>query len=123
MVFRQADVEVNSSDIVSLMRLGKPRENHPRPIKVIFKEPRTKFALLNKRKMISTSEELKKTFNERIFVNSDSSFLVLKEEYRLRRVLAELKSHDPASKCYIRSGTLFVNGLVHDEINIRNQMF
>ena len=122
-IFRTANLKTNPGDIVSFFRLGKPRNDRPRPIKVTLRNADLKFALLNKRKMISSCSDLRRQFNSKIFINADSSFLVRKEEFRLRQELTRLKSNKPGSVCFIRSGSLFVDGLVHDKIDVSNQLF
>ena len=122
-IFRSANLKTVPGDVVSFLRLGRPRNDRPRPIKVTFRNADLKFSLLNKRKMISSCSDLRRQFNNKIFVNADSSFLVRKEEFRLRQELTRLKSDEPGSRCFIRSGSLFVDGLVHDRIDISNQLF
>jgi len=49
--------------------------------------------------------------------------LVRNEEYRLRKKLKELKTDDPHSTSYIRSGSLYCDGSVIDKVDFRNQLF
>lgn len=119
-------LEVSPNDIESTQRVGKSitgNNSKPRPLKVTFKNKDTKFIFLNKRKEISTSNNLLKSFHQRVYINSDCSFLVQKEEFRLREKLRRIKSESPNSKSYLRSGLLYLDGSVVDRVDVKNQMF
>lgn len=113
-------------DFESLQRVGKSiSDGKPklRPIKISLKDRDSKFLFLNKRKQISNNEDLMRVFHNRIFVNNDSSFLIQREEFRLRQNLKELKLDHPNSNCYIRSGRLYLDGLITDQVDVKNQLF
>ena len=108
---------------MSLRRLGKLADNKTRPLKIVFSDKDTKFKFLNKRKDIADNCEIKKVFDKPVYVNCDNSFLVQKEEFRLRQMLKDAKAKNPGSSCYIRSRSLYLKGTVVDEIDVRNQLF
>lgn len=118
-----AKIGVKREDIVSVQRLGKKQSERNRPLKVIFKNSQIKYNFLNKRKEVITNAELFKIFHQKIFINLDSTFLTQKEEFRLRQKLKKIKNESPETPCFIRSGSLFENGVVIDKIDIRNQLF
>lgn len=122
-VCRMGDVDVPRDDVFSIRRIGKRSDERTRPIKVVLRNAEVKFQFLNKRKMIATNRNIMDAFHNKVFVNPDNSFLVQKEEYRLRQKLKEIKSEDPNVTSYIRSGVLYSNGSIVDKIDIRSQMF
>ena len=77
---------------------------------------------MNKRKFISTNSKMQEIFHNRIFVNVDSSFLVRKEEVRLRQKLKDIMEEDSGVRAYIRSGILYVDGKEDDRVNVINQL-
>ena len=124
-IINTVDLGVLPNVVLSTQRIGKPTRDKPqsRPLKVSLSDRETKFRFLNNRKNISSNNELKRIFHNRIFVNGDSSFLIQKEDFRLRQRLREIKMEDPNSRCYIRSGRLFVDGHCRDEVDVKNQLF
>jgi hypothetical protein len=121
-----ADLKVDCDDIVSIQRIGKPQKgdkSKSRQIKVSLKDRNIKFEFLNNRKNIASNDELKSVLYSRIFVNSDSSFLIQKEEFRLRQKLKQLKSEKPNGRYYIRSGHLYVDEISVDKVDVINQLF
>ena len=118
-----ANIALEPDEMVVFQRLGKRQTNKTRPLKIQMKSPEQKFKLLNNRKKISNNDEIKHAFRNKVYVNVDSSFLLQKEEFRLRRELKELKANAPQTVAYIRSGALYSNGTIVDKIDIRNQFF
>ena len=122
-IMRAAKIDVGSEDILSLQRLGKRNGEKIRPLKIVLKDTDTKYKVLNRKKAIANNYEIKKTFDSIVFVNCDNSFLVQKEEFRLRQRLKELKMKNPGASCYIRSRSLYVDDTAVDEVDITNQLF
>ena len=120
---RLANININPEDMVSLRRLGKRQSNSNRPLKVTLKKTEQKFKFLNNKKAISNNSELTQLFNNKIYINVDNSFLMQKEEYRLRQRLKELKREDPSCSSYIRAGVLYHDGVIDDKSDVRNQIF
>ena len=120
---RTNNVDAKPEDIVTVRRLGNKRADRFRPLKVTLSDSDKKFKFLNKRKFIAANDEMKNIFHNRIFVNTDSSFLVQKEESRLRERLKELKREDPNTPIYIRSGALYYDGGIIDKVDVTNQLF
>lgn len=120
---RSADININKDDVISTRRLGKRSSGKSRPLKIELRNRDQKYEFLNKRRHIITNQELQRCFESRIFVNPDNSFLVQKEEYRLRERLKRLKAEEPNLSCYIRSGTLYQEGKMIDKIDFRHQLF
>ena len=118
-----SNVEIKADDISSTQRLGKQKNNKPRPIKIEFRSKDKKYKLLNRRKEISKNDSLIKAFGSKIFVNLDQSFLVQREELRLREERSRLKRDDPDSSVYIRSGILYLNNSPVDRVDVANQLF
>ena len=125
MILKKAAAGVTMNDVSFIQRLGNGKElkQHVRPLKVIFKDKDAKFNLMNKRKEIANDTQLKHLFHNRIFVDCDSSFLVQKEEFRLRKRLKELKTENPTASAFIRSGVLYVDGSAADKVDISKQLF
>ena len=113
---------MSSDDVVSFQRLGKRREVKSRPLKITLKSTEDKYHFLNLRRAISKNETTNKKFHTRVFVNCDSSFLVQKEENRLRQRCKQLNLDNPGS-CYIRSGALYQGDSIVDRIDVKNQLF
>lgn len=128
-LIQTAKIDVNMGDVVSIQRIGKSHlspggsKQRQRPIKISLKDKDKKYKILNKRREISQNTLLKQTFHNKIFVNSDSSFLVQKEEYRLRQHLKEIKSDNSSASAFIRAGVLYVDGSEVDKIDIKKQLF
>ena len=116
-------IEIDTIDIEATQRLGRRNSDKPRPLKVSLRDKGKKFEMLNKRRNISSSDILVRTFGEKIFVNPDNSFLVQKEEARLRSELKKLKAQYPHASLYIRSGSLYLDGEIVDKVNIKKQLF
>ena len=116
-------VDIDADDIASCFRLGKRRSSMPRPLKIVLKEKSDKYKLLNARNEISQNTKLSKIFGKRIFVNPDNSFLVQREEVRLRQESQHMKKDSLDASLYIRSGTLYYNNMAVDKIDITNQIF
>ena len=122
-VIQAANVDVLPDDIVSTRRLGTRRSDKNRPIKIVLKSSEKKYKFLNKRKEIAASDRLQSLFHEKVYVNPDASLLVRNEEHRLRHVLKDLKTTNPDSRSYIRSGVLYMDGETIDKVDIKNQNF
>ena len=123
MILESSNTDLSGDDIVSLQRLGKRQPGKSRPLKIVFEDSEKKYQLLNMRRSISTNDRIQRIFHRRIYINCDSSFLMQKEEFRLRQKLKQLKSENPGSSSYIRSGTLYLNGTIFDKIDVKNQLF
>lgn len=119
----KTNTDISQDDIVSHRRLGKRQPNKSRPIKIEMKDVSQKYKFLNNRKNISINQDVREVFSNRIFVNADSSFLVQKEEFRLRQKLKEVKEDEPNVTAYIRAGCLYVDGHITDKVDIHNQLF
>lgn len=122
-VCEAANIDIRTCDISFLRRLGKKGDREKRPLKISLKDKNDKFKVLNKRKDITQSQDIQSTFGQRIFVNNDSSFLVRKEEYRLRQEMKRLRSSYPGEPIFLRAGSLYHNDLIVDKINIENSLF
>lgn len=120
---KASNIEIKANDISSSRRLGRQKSGKPRPIKIELGSKDAKYKLLNKRREILRNENLIKTFGRKIFVNPDQSFLVQREELRLRGEQSRLKSENPDSSVYLRSGVLYLNNSPVDRINVAHQLF
>ena len=116
-------VQIKADDISSTKRLGQLKPGKPRPIKIELRTRDIKYRLLNRRREISKNESLIKTFGRKIFVNPDQSFLVQREELRLREEQSRLKDENPGSSVYIRSGVLYLDNSPKDRINVTHHLF
>ena len=72
---------------------------------------------------MSNDKDIIHCFHGKIFVNPDSSFLVQKEEYRLRQKQREMKQKNPEDTFLIRKGILYKSNEPIDKIDFRNQLF
>ena len=122
-VCEAANIDINTCDISFLRRLGKRGEREKRPLKLTFKERNYKFKVLNKRKDITQSQDIRSVLGQRVFVNNDNSFLVRKEQYRLRQEMKRLRTLYPGEPTFLRSGSLYHNESIVDKINIENSLF
>ena len=119
-------VDLNPHDVVSAYRVGKKTSNNTSPLKVVLKNKELKHRALRKRKDVAQSYFLYNTFGQfgvRVYINPDVSFLVQRELHRLRQSLKEIKTKDPESKVFIRSGALFLEGTVIDEVKVKINFF
>jgi hypothetical protein len=123
LISRTTGVDLSQNDVEATYRLGKKSPNKIRPLKIVLKSKELKHKALSKRKEIANSPVIHKTFGTRIFINPDVSYLVQKELYRLRQKSKELKLKDPDCKPYIRSGVLYLDGTVIDDVKIEKQLF
>lgn len=122
-IITSAQVDADIDDVIDFQRLGKRTPNKHRPLRITLADKKVKFAFLNMRKSISMNKDLQQAFHNRVFINSDNSFLRQKEDYRLRERLRELKNDYPNSRSYIRAGALYQNGSIIDKVDVRNQIF
>ena len=120
---RSADINIKKADLVSLRRLGRNVQGKSRPLKIELTSTDQKFKILNQRKNITRNQVIQTCFQTKVFVNPDNSFLIQKEEHRLRQELKEYKECNPSRSYYIRSGVLYHDNKMIDRINIRNQLF
>ena len=97
--------------------------NKLRPLKICLKDKNVKCEFLNNRQEITNNNDLYKTFHERIYVNSDNSFLAQKEELRLRQKLKMMKNDNPSAALFSRTGVLHHDGRIVDRIGVKNQLF
>lgn len=122
-ILKSCNTVLSSDDIMSYQRLGKRQSGKTRPLKITLKSTENKYQLLNRRRSVATNETIQQLFHKRIYINCDSSFLVQKEEFRLRQRLKQLKSEEPGSSIYIRSGVLYLDNSIIDKIDVKNQLF
>lgn len=118
-----AKIDIKPDDIVAIRRLGRRNSNNSRPLKITLTKPDLRYKFLNNRMSISNNSDLIHLFHNRIYVNNDTSFLMQKEELRLRTKLKKLKNDNPNVQSYIRSGLLYHNGDVIDKVDVKNQLF
>ena len=110
-------------DVFSCTRIGKSNNDRPRLLKVGFGVSDHRQAMLRFQSQLRKDEFIKNVFGV-IYFNPDSSPLLRKEEYRLRKELAELKqSATERDYYYIKRGILYNDLNVVDRVDIRNQLF
>jgi hypothetical protein len=115
--------EFDGQCIESCFRLGRVDKHRNRPIKVRFKSHEMRNEILYSQKKMRDDQDLVRSFG-RIYVNKDSSPLVRKEEKRLReRLLSERSKAPPNTNLRLRSGKLYKDSVVIDQINFQNQLF
>ena len=66
---------------------------------------------------------MKSHFQNSVFVNPDSSYLVQREEFRLRQMLKKLKEENPNRTLYIRSGRLYADDTEVDKVDVCDGLF
>ena len=111
--------------ILSSTRLGKSndKKNNPRPLKVVFNEFAAKNEVLYKERILRQTDSIQSAFGT-LYANKDSSFLMRKEEKRLRDALKALRSTSlNPDNIYLSSGKLYNDSIEVDRIDIRNQLF
>lgn len=110
-------------DINSHFRIGPRKTGQKRLLLVKFDDTETRNKILFAQRAIRESEKCKAGFGL-VFINKDSTPLIRKEEKRLREKLKTMRSScEPADKIYIKSGKLYKNSNVVDEVSIANQLF
>ena len=114
------DPDIDESDI-TVERLGSKTYGKPRIIKATFTNQKHRNEILRNQKIIRNSSVDRLKY---IYINKDSSFIMRKEEKRLRDHMKEAKSMNPSNdKIYIKSGKLMRNNCVIDQIHFANQLF
>ena len=111
--------------IIACTRLGKPRNGGggtARLLHVKFSSETMIKDVLSSQRKARESEGCKKAFG-RVYINRDCSSLVRKEEKRLRDKVKHLRmSAGPNDRVYLRSGKLFFNTEVIDQVSVANQL-
>ena len=77
--------------IESCVRLGGSKKGHNRLLKVKFEDAASKYKVMRSQRNMRENNALVEAFG-RIYVNPDSTFLMRKEEKRLREKLKDLKA-------------------------------
>lgn len=115
--------DFDSDSIQSCFRIGRSMKGQCRLIKVKFDDASTKWSILKSQKVLREFPSVTRAFG-RIYINPDTSFLVRKEERRLRDLMKELRaSSDESVSLYIRRGVLYRNKEIVDKIDVANQLF
>ena len=110
-------------DIESCARLGVKRSGRNRILQVKFTSLQPRNDTLYQQRVIRSDPQFYGAFG-RVYINADSSFLMRMEEKRLRDRLKDEKGKISSdSRMFIRSGKLYLNDQVIDQINIENQLF
>lgn len=117
------DKEIDRNDFFSCSRIGRPKAGHKRLLLIKFEDVKHRNRVLFSQKALRDDKLCTSKFGQ-IYVNKDSTFLIRKEEKRLRERLKEVRADCcPGDKVFIRSGKLYLNSKVVDEIKISNQIF
>ena len=117
------DADFEREDIASCSRIGMRKNGRRRLLLVKYNDMNTRRRILSSQRSLRNNASCVSSFGQ-IYVNKDSSILVRKEEKRLRDVMKDLKSSsDPADRIYIRSGKLYHDSKLVDEIKFANQLF
>ena len=120
---RSVDLDVKREDIVTLHRVGRKATGKHRTFKVELRSTDSKFKFLNIRNEITRSQKIKPCFQNSVFVNPDSSYLVQREEFRLRQRLKKLKEENPHRTLHIRSGCLYADDTEVDKVDVCDELF
>jgi hypothetical protein len=117
------DKSFDKKDISSSSRLGRQTNGHKRLLLVKFSDESARKRIFSSQKIMRTDEKCTHTFG-RIFINKDSSILIRKEEKRMREKMRQLRADSlPEDVIFIKSGKLYKNSRVVDEIKVANQLF
>lgn len=115
--------DFDDEDIESCVRLGRAANNRTRPIKVKFTKRSPRNLILYSQKKIRDNRNVVNSFGT-VYINKDSSLLLRKEEKRLRdRMIDERAKSPPHTTFAIRSGKLYRNSILIDQVDIANQLF
>lgn len=120
-VFNASNCSILTLDrSVTPFRLGKAEPNKTRPVKIKLNSSKEKNALLRAYSKLKKEQKIGK-----IFITPDLSPIAQKESERMRKRLIELRNHpsNKDKKIYISKGKLYVEDTVHDEFDIKNQVF
>lgn len=116
-------VSENGLAVDSVFRLGRKGNERSRPLVVRFSCKADRNRFLFHQKSLRENVECKLHFGT-IFVNRDSTYLMRKEEKRLRdKIKAMRPTIQDDDRLYIRNDKLFLNNDVIDSIDISNQLF
>ena len=119
----EIDGDFTTDLIDSHFRIGPYKNGQRRLLLVRFNNLKTRNRILFTQRAIRDNPNCRSSFGP-VYVNKDSTVLVRKEEKRLREKLKDLKSSsDPGDKFFIKSGKLYRNSKIVDEISIANQIF
>ena len=110
--------------IESLSRLGKKLPNKNRSLLVRFDCKKDKDRFLFQQKRFRSSKSCVDNFGT-IFVNRDSTFLMRKEQKRLRDKMKDLRNSSSGGndRIFIKSDKLYHNDKIVDTVDISNQLF
>ena len=109
--------------IESCSRLGKATKGRNRLITVKFNDMSERNSVLFSKRKIRNNSSCLKYFGP-VYINKDSSPLMRKEEKRLRDFMKNKRKNSPSdAKFYIKSGKLYCDDKVIDQIDISKQLF
>lgn len=112
-----------SRSIEKCSRIGQRNHNRPRLVRVKFVSVETRTSVLRSQRSLREDRSVREAFGA-IYINPDRSHLARKEDKRLREKMKEIKSTSMnPGDVYIRSGKLYVNSEVVDQVDIANQLF
>ena len=121
------DIQQKIEDIYRLGSKPDDTENDYRQIMIKFKTNKDKYEILRCSKLLKNWRDDKDTSlgTRNIYINPDESPMTRKENARLRKERDRLRNLDEnaGKKIVIHKGKLKVDNIVHDELNIENQLF
>lgn len=122
-IFSIANADFDPSCLLSHSRLGSVKTNQSRLIKVTFDSLTSRNMVFHQQKLIRADTKCRIAFGP-IYLNRDSTFLIRKEEKRLRDTMQNLKHSNPSNEnIFIRNGKLYKDSVLVDKIDIANQLF
>ena len=117
------DDEYYSPPVERIHRLGRKQQGRNRPLLVRFSRQSDRDDFLFDQKKLRSNSKCSANLGF-IYVNRDSTFLVRKEEKRLRDRLKEMRRNKSENdKLYIKKDKLYLNDDVVDAMNIAHQLF
>ena len=104
-------------------RIGKTIPGKPRRLLVKFEVKDNRDIFLFRQKELRTSDLCQKHFGT-LYVNKDLSFLMRKEEKRLREKIKKMRaSLSEEDRLYVKNKKLYLNQQIVDSIDISRQLF
>ena len=114
-------ISINNEDISYCARIGRKRNNAPRPLKVTFSDIIIRNTILYNQKLLRANSS---SWHGNVFANKDLPYLTRLEDKRLReRMKNERFNAAPKDVIFLKNGNLYKNGISIDSSNVTNQLF
>ena len=103
--------------IISAFRIGKLRDNSSRPRNILVKlnnQEASNLITSNGKKLRAAGSEF-----DKVYIDRDYPPDIAKSLSELRKKAFEWRRDHPGEPAYVKSGKLYINGVVNAEINLK----